>query len=518
MKESLRRILCPLLLLLLLLGCGKKQMDIDTLLLYNEQQNAVRSIAFSAGDRRSFTAALPDCGKRVPTLAVQSDNDTLAVTQSDGGAIEMTCAQPGSYTLTLLVTCDGYVPLQKEYAVTVSLRKMALRYALEGGDGAVAGDTLTLSRGGEQQLVLTAEQGAQLSALPDNPAVLACAQNEQGFLLTARYPGETTLTLTAKKPGYETATQALRVKVNATPAALQVANQTLWATVGQTLSFGFSAQQGGSVTAACADPNAAVRVSGGVVSVTAQQAGSYTVEIACSADGYATATQTVTAVFSLSPAPMSAPASVRLTAGKVATVQVTDFAAGTAFSLKVSGDIYASITGAGALSIEAGKPGNAEVTVTASCAGYSDSAITIPVTIQAVTVTVSNRYADVAKEIMRLINVERRNAGISQLQYLTDLDTSCQLRAQEASQLWSHTRPNGSGWETVLDELGLSYQSKGENLFASNILDAAVAVEGWMSSPGHRENILRPEFQAAAVGIVRGSDGDYYICQHFVHY
>ncbi|WP_353740015.1 CAP domain-containing protein [Desulfonatronovibrio hydrogenovorans] len=32
-------------------------------------------------------------------------------------------------------------------------------------------------------------------------------------------------------------------------------------------------------------------------------------------------------------------------------------------------------------------------------------------------------------------------------------------------------------------------------------------VQQWMDSPGHRENILRPDFSGSAIGAFKGSDG-----------
>jgi uncharacterized protein YkwD len=40
-------------------------------------------------------------------------------------------------------------------------------------------------------------------------------------------------------------------------------------------------------------------------------------------------------------------------------------------------------------------------------------------------------------------------------------------------------------------------------------------VEGWMNSPGHRKNILTPDFEKLGVGVSIGSDGAVYAAQNF---
>ena len=42
------------------------------------------------------------------------------------------------------------------------------------------------------------------------------------------------------------------------------------------------------------------------------------------------------------------------------------------------------------------------------------------------------------------------------------------------------------------------------------------AVENWMLSPGHRANILNPEFQESAIGVFVAADGTVYLTQEFI--
>lgn len=44
---------------------------------------------------------------------------------------------------------------------------------------------------------------------------------------------------------------------------------------------------------------------------------------------------------------------------------------------------------------------------------------------------------------------------------------------------------------------------------------AAVAMDGWLKSPGHRENLPVP-YEVTGVGVARAADGTYYYTQLFV--
>ena len=78
---------------------------------------------------------------------------------------------------------------------------------------------------------------------------------------------------------------------------------------------------------------------------------------------------------------------------------------------------------------------------------------------------------------------------------------------KEISKNFSHTRPDGSSCFTV------SKQLHGENI-AKGYTSVDSVVEGWMNSPGHRENILRKDFKRTVIGYYKDSSGTYW-CQGF---
>ena len=121
------------------------------------------------------------------------------------------------------------------------------------------------------------------------------------------------------------------------------------------------------------------------------------------------------------------------------------------------------------------------------------------------------------QEVLRLVNIERTKTGVSPLTYAPGLQDMANTRAMEIIEKFSHTRPNGKGLAETMKEYGVVYYGCGENI-ASGHETPEIVMYGrggehdcWMKSDGHRENILRPEFEQMAVGVyrarVKGSSG-----------
>ena len=100
-----------------------------------------------------------------------------------------------------------------------------------------------------------------------------------------------------------------------------------------------------------------------------------------------------------------------------------------------------------------------------------------------------------AKAAFDQINSQRASAGLSALTWSSGLEQASAVRAVEASQVWSHNRPDGSEYWTVNSNLVY-----GENL-AKGYSSAGEAVTAWMNSMSHRDNILFPSFKSGAIAI-----------------
>ena len=114
----------------------------------------------------------------------------------------------------------------------------------------------------------------------------------------------------------------------------------------------------------------------------------------------------------------------------------------------------------------------------------------------------------VALETNNLVNEIRAENGLDSLSWDNNLETVASVRANEISQSFSHTRPDGRQWYTVNSKI-----QGGENL-AFGYNNAEEVVDAWMNSPTHRENILYDEFNKVAISIYE-ENGTYYFAQEY---
>lgn len=120
------------------------------------------------------------------------------------------------------------------------------------------------------------------------------------------------------------------------------------------------------------------------------------------------------------------------------------------------------------------------------------------------------RPARIRELILCLHNQERAEQGLPTLAYETRLETAAQLHAKDMveRQFFAHDTPEGLGPADRARNAGYptKHYSSGENLAWGTGLEASPVevVDGWMHSPGHRENILRSAFTQIGVGVVPG--------------
>ncbi len=109
---------------------------------------------------------------------------------------------------------------------------------------------------------------------------------------------------------------------------------------------------------------------------------------------------------------------------------------------------------------------------------------------------------------MKLVNKERKENGLPPLSVTEKLQKANDVRAKEISQVFSHTRPDGSACFTALSEAGESYSFAGENIAAGQASPESV-MDSWMNSEGHRANILSKDFTHMGIGYYYNKDGSY---------
>jgi uncharacterized protein YkwD len=108
--------------------------------------------------------------------------------------------------------------------------------------------------------------------------------------------------------------------------------------------------------------------------------------------------------------------------------------------------------------------------------------------------------------MLDLVNIEREKSGASPLVW-------CPLLAQVATkhsqdmvdrQFFDHDNPDGVTPDEREKNAGYDYTLSGENIAVGQRTVREVMV-AWMDSPGHRANILTPEFTHFGSGIARGN-------------
>lgn len=100
-----------------------------------------------------------------------------------------------------------------------------------------------------------------------------------------------------------------------------------------------------------------------------------------------------------------------------------------------------------------------------------------------------------AKAAFDQINTLRAARGLKAYKWNSGLEQAASVRAIEASQVWAHTRPNGTEYWTVNEAIVY-----GENL-AKGYFNGDSVVQGWVNSPTHLANILDGEFRTAGISV-----------------
>ncbi len=120
-------------------------------------------------------------------------------------------------------------------------------------------------------------------------------------------------------------------------------------------------------------------------------------------------------------------------------------------------------------------------------------------------INISGTYNyDKAKEVVKLVNEERKKLNLNELEIDYDLMEAAMKRASETSIYWSHERPNG------LSCFSLNSKISGENIGigSSSVVNI---MNSWMNSPGHKAQIVKGSYNSIGIGC-------YYNSKNGVHY
>lgn len=119
------------------------------------------------------------------------------------------------------------------------------------------------------------------------------------------------------------------------------------------------------------------------------------------------------------------------------------------------------------------------------------------------------------QRVLELVNAERAAYGLRPLSYDARLDLASERHnlVMGATRTMAHSGIGDGDPGSRIRATGFN-RSWGENV-ATGQLSPEQVVREWMASPGHRKNILDPEYRLLGVAYGHGSDGRTYWAQSF---
>lgn len=148
--------------------------------------------------------------------------------------------------------------------------------------------------------------------------------------------------------------------------------------------------------------------------------------------------------------------------------------------------------------------------------------------------------------VHQLTNQERKNYGLSQLVFDSEISQIARGHSQDMAsrEYFAHETPEGFTPTDRAEHVGYvcqkivglqMYSGLAENIFQGYLFSsyytlngeitsydwsseeeiAKITVDGWMNSPGHRENILTDIFDREGIGVEISPDNKVYVTQNF---
>lgn len=116
--------------------------------------------------------------------------------------------------------------------------------------------------------------------------------------------------------------------------------------------------------------------------------------------------------------------------------------------------------------------------------------------------TADSAYAD---QVVTLVNQERAKAGLSPLASDSALAAMALDKAKDMyhNNYFDHNSPTYGSPFDMMRSYGISYTYAGENI-AKGQRNPQEVMDAWMNSPGHRQNILSPNFTKIGVAYYNG--------------
>jgi uncharacterized protein YkwD len=127
----------------------------------------------------------------------------------------------------------------------------------------------------------------------------------------------------------------------------------------------------------------------------------------------------------------------------------------------------------------------------------------------------------VERAAFELINQKRANNGLKPLAWSDELASIARLHSHNMAEqrFFSHRGLDDKLVSDRADDIGLKrWRAIGENIaFERGYQDPTEkAVQLWLDSPSHRQNLMNDDWRESAVGVAVAADGSYYFTQVFL--
>lgn len=130
------------------------------------------------------------------------------------------------------------------------------------------------------------------------------------------------------------------------------------------------------------------------------------------------------------------------------------------------------------------------------------------------------------------VNLERERRDVGPLSYHRGLASIGRYHSWDMAQrnYFAHVSPNGVTHQEFRKRYNSNCEITGQNLYRIRLSGQQVfinrtlsdlpslakeIVQGWLDSPGHRENLLSPYYQTEGIGIFVTKKGTIYVTQEF---
>ncbi len=133
--------------------------------------------------------------------------------------------------------------------------------------------------------------------------------------------------------------------------------------------------------------------------------------------------------------------------------------------------------------------------------------------------TAPNETEDWGMRVLELTNDIRAEYNLAPLIWDDTLASLAKEHCEDMANrdYFSHDTPEGKSPFDRMKDAGLKYVYAGENIAAGHY-SPEEAVNSWMKSEGHRENILNPNYKSLGVSFARGGSYGIYWAQEFARF